>query len=79
MNNNIERIVGKQLMLLRKEKGYSIEELAKISKIAPSTISRYENSRCSMNLNIISKLVACLNSDDYIFFDKCVAILQSNK
>lgn len=79
MNNEFHKIVGKELMLLRKSSDMSNEKLSKRAGISSSTISRYENGRNNMNLDVIEKIVLCCNSNIFIFFDKCIAKMQQNK
>nr|DAZ41222.1 MAG TPA: helix-turn-helix domain protein [Caudoviricetes sp.] len=79
MNDEFNKIVAKELMLLRKNADMSNEKLAKKAKISPSTISRYEGGKNNMNLDIIEKIVLCCNSNMYIFFNKCIAKMQQNK
>lgn len=78
MEKNLKKVVSKELMLLRKSKDLSNESLANITKLAPSTISRYENGKGSMNLDVISKIVEACNTDIYIFFSNCIAKMQQN-
>ncbi|MDD6277871.1 MAG: helix-turn-helix transcriptional regulator [Mycoplasma sp.] len=79
MNNEFHKIVGKELMLLRKSSDMSNEKLSKRAGISSSTISRYENGRNNMNLDVIEKIVLCCNSNIFIFFDNCIAKMQQNK
>lgn len=76
MKEELKIIVGKQLMLIRKEADLSIEELANKTKLATSTISRYENGKHNMNIDVIYKIVNGCNSSMNIFFEKCIAKMQ---
>ncbi|HIQ91045.1 MAG TPA: helix-turn-helix transcriptional regulator [Candidatus Coprosoma intestinipullorum] len=78
MNNDLKKVVGKELMLLRKEKDLSNAELANKTKIAPSTISRYEKGNDAMNLDIIAKMINGCDFDISIFFERCIAKMQQN-
>lgn len=76
MENTFKKIVAKELILLRKSKGYTSIELSKKASIATSTLSRYENGYGSMDIAIIEKIVSACDESTYIFFNKCVAKLQ---
>lgn len=78
MNKDIEikKFIGKELMLLRKDYGLSNETLAAKINIAPSTLSRYENGKGKMQLEIIEKIVSACDSNIFIFFNNCFAKLQ---
>ena len=78
MDKEFNKIVGKELMLLRKNSDYSNQELSKITNISSSTISRYENGNSKMNLDIIAKIVNACDTSIYIFFSKCIAKMQNN-
>lgn len=72
----LAQLVGKQLMLIRKDANLTIEELAEKTKLATSTISRYENGG-NMNLENIDIILKSCNCDTYIFFSKCIAKMQN--
>lgn len=76
MTLELSKVVGKELMLLRKDKNLSNNELSKKSRVAPSTISRYEQGKKGMNLDTIAKLTAACDTDICIFFEKCIAKMQ---
>lgn len=78
MDKEFNKIIGKELMLLRKDCDFSNQELSKLTNISASTISRYENGNNNMNLDIISKIVNACDTSVYIFFSKCVAKMQNN-
>ena len=79
MNNEFYKIVGKELMLLRKSADMSNEKLSKRAGISSSTISRYENGKNNMNLDVIEKIVLCCDSNMFIFFNNCIAKMQQHK
>lgn len=77
MITELKKIVGKELMLLRKDKNISNIELAEKTKTATSTISRYEQGKNNMNLDVIVKLVNGCGEDICIFFERCIAKMQN--
>lgn len=79
MDNELRKIVGKQLMLIRKDQELSIESLADITHLAPSTISRYENGKGAMTLENLSKIITSCNYDISIFFNQCIAKMQKKQ
>ena len=76
-NKEFNKFIGKELMLLRKDRGLTNEELSNISGVATSTISRYENGDGAINLDTFNKLIINLNSDIYIFFKNIFAKMQN--
>lgn len=68
--------VSSELKILRIEKGYSQEETAKESKVAMSTISKYESGTTKMNLNKIEQILKAYDITLSIFFEKVVAKTQ---
>lgn len=68
--------VALNLMLLRKSKSITIEELSRKTGIATSTISRYENGDKGMEINLLEKLVNGCDEKIDIFFRNIVAKLQ---
>lgn len=79
MTSELSKIVGKELMLLRRDKNLSNNELSEKSKVASSTISRYEQGKNRMNLDTIVKLTTACDTDICIFFENCIAKLQQEK
>lgn len=69
------KLVGLNLMLLRKEKGITMVELADKTGIATSTISRYENGS-NMDINMLETLVNACGMKIDIFFKNVVAKMQ---
>lgn len=73
----VKKLIGKELMLLRKDRELTSEELASLSNISTSTISRYENGAGAMSLDILIKLIISLDSDVFIFFKNAFAKMQN--
>lgn len=69
---------GKNLAKVRKEKGFTQEDLVKISGVAISQIRRYETDKSSPSLDAITKLVKALGvSIDEMVFDKTTGVAQN--
>ena len=58
----------RQLVLIRKEKGLSIRQVANKVDISPSTLSRIERLLCIPNLEVVIKLAKALNTPLIISF-----------
>ncbi len=56
---DIEKI-GKQIQLLRKEKGYTGERLAEMLDVSPQAISKWENGRCLPETQLLPELARVL-------------------
>jgi transcriptional regulator with XRE-family HTH domain len=62
--------LGKKLKELRKEKGWSQDELAFNAQIDGRQVSRYENDRVMPSLDVITKIAKAYNvSIDYLLLD----------
>lgn len=72
-------IVANEIRMLRLEKRVSIEELSKVSTLATSTISEYENNKRQISLDVLQKIVTALNSTLPIFFEKVIAKTQEKE
>lgn len=46
----------------REKKNYTLRQLARISGVAKSTISKVENGRCSPSINTLEKIAIGLNA-----------------
>ncbi len=55
-------MIGKMLKIMRKEKGFTQEQLAKIINIAQTTLSGYETKYSNPTFEIIEKIA---NNCDY--------------
>jgi transcriptional regulator with XRE-family HTH domain len=67
----IEPIIlfGKQLRLIRKSKGLSMEKLAALSSFEYSQISRIELGQINTSLDVVFKLAKALNIEPKVLFD----------
>ena len=61
MSKDICKIFGKNLFRLRKEKGFSQEQLAFEVGLDKSTIGKYEKAKRCTNLRMASKIAKALN------------------
>ncbi|MBQ8749380.1 MAG: helix-turn-helix transcriptional regulator [Clostridia bacterium] len=53
--------LGEKLRKLRKENGYSQQEVADILNITRDIITKYENNRCEPNVELIKKFSIFFN------------------
>lgn len=75
MNDNIHTMIGKELVLLRIEKGYSIENIVNITNLNKDTLYRYEKGKGN-NFNTLAKILSAYNLDFYIFFKRIYDKMQ---
>lgn len=54
----IDRRLAQRLKLLRSERGWSLDALAKLSKVSRATLSRLENAEVSPTASVLGKLCA---------------------
>jgi transcriptional regulator with XRE-family HTH domain len=67
--------IGKQIALLRKEKGLTGDKLSEILSVSPQAISKWENGKClpeTSILPLLSKTLGC--SIDTILMPKKLQI-----
>lgn len=55
---SIDRRIAERLKVLRAGRGWSLDELAKRSKVSRATLSRLENAEVSATANVLGKLCA---------------------
>lgn len=61
------RCLGKRLRELRKENGYTIEQLADMVGISKSTLGYYENDKRMPDIEILARIANVLNVNaDYL-------------
>lgn len=76
MKEQFLKAVSSELKIIRIENGYSQEELAEKSKVAASTISKYEAGSSDMTLYKIEQILKPYNYDLSIFFARVLAKTQ---
>lgn len=72
------KLVSSELKILRIENSDLQEELARKSGVAPSTISKYEQGSCSMNMDKIEQIIKPYGLDLSIFFERVLAKTHIN-
>lgn len=77
MKESYKDLVASELRVLRAKHNYKQAEVAKMANLDISTISRYENNSCSMQLDVIEKIVNIYNLPLYIFFENISANMQN--
>lgn len=63
------KIVGKELLALRKKKSITLENLSKEIGIHTNTLSKYEKDASDMKLSTLQKILKYYNVDEIIFFN----------
>ena len=64
--------IGLELSYLRREKGFSGNDLAKKLKISQQQISRYERGVCSINCGMLFSILFYLEINPSLFFESIV-------
>ncbi|MXN63584.1 helix-turn-helix domain-containing protein [Stappia sp. GBMRC 2046] len=57
-NSTIDQRIAERLKVLRGERGWSLDELAKRAKVSRATLSRLENAEVSATANVLGRLCA---------------------
>lgn len=78
MNENIHTMIGKELVLLRIEKGYSVENIVDVANLNKDTLYRYEKGKGN-NFNTLAKILSVYNLDFYIFFKRIYDRMQNKR
>ena len=61
MPKEVERLLGKRIALMRKERGFSQAQLAEAIDVAPETISRLERGVSVPSVSTLEDIVEALN------------------
>jgi len=77
MNDNIKTMIGKELVLLRIENGYSIENISKLTNLNKDTLYRYEKGKGN-NFDTLAKILGIYGINFYIFFRNIYDRMQNN-
>jgi transcriptional regulator with XRE-family HTH domain len=65
-------MIGNTLKRLRKDRGYSLRMLAKLSRLSHSFISDIENGRCNPSIDSLCRIADALNVEPHIFLNNMV-------
>lgn len=57
-DTSVDRLIARRLKGLRTERGWSLDELARRSKVSRATLSRLENAETSPTASVLGKLCA---------------------
>ena len=76
MNDEMHTMIGKELVLLRIEQGYSIEKIVDLTNLNKDTLYRYEKGKGN-NFDTLSKILSAYNIDYYIFFKRIYDRMQN--
>lgn len=76
MKEGFIKLASNELKIIRIEHGDLQEDLARKSKVATSTISKYEVGTPNMRLSKIAQILKPYKIDLYIFFERILAKTQ---
>lgn len=68
--NDINYIIGKELKKIRKEKGLSIEYIAKLCNISTSHLNNIENGNKGLTIDALELHLNSLNISGVEFFNR---------
>lgn len=77
MKETIKNYIANELRALRAKKNKSIVELADDLGLTKDTISRYENAKTSINIDVLEKILDYYDLDFDIFFKNVCANKQN--
>lgn len=78
MKNEISEKIGKELLKLRIDNDYSIEELSVKSNLNKDTLYRYEKG-LGNNFETLSKIITVYGLNFKLFFDRIYDNMQNNE
>ena len=79
MNDELKKIIGSRLKLLRIENGDTMETLSRKANISVTTIWRYENGKYDITMSNITKILECYDVDISIFFKEVSAKMHKGE
>ena len=68
MNEDVKKVLAKNIRLLRSKKRFSQEAVAELANVGQNQISEIENERSNPSLETLIKVANALNVDFYILF-----------
>lgn len=68
MKEEFKKLVAKELKILRIKNNLTQHDVAKLSGLDKTTISRYENNATSMQIDMIDKILSVYNENLSNFF-----------
>lgn len=70
--------IGKRIASLRKERGYTGEQLAELLQVSPQAVSKWENAKCLPETAILPSLAQVLDcSIDSLLYPRELFILEA--
>lgn len=78
MKENFRENIASRLRELRANKQFTLEKVSIISGVSKDKISRYENNKCSMQIEDLAKILNVYDINLDIFFEGIIAKTQKN-
>lgn len=79
MKKNFRENIASKLRELRAKKQLTLEKVSIISGVSKDKISRYENNKCSMQIEDLAKILNVYDISLDIFFEDIIAKTQNNE
>lgn len=76
MKENFRENIASRLRELRANKQFTLEKVSIISGVSKDKISRYENNKCSMQIEDLAKILNVYDINLDIFFEGIIAKTQ---
>lgn len=76
MKENFRENIASRLRELRANKQFTLEKVSIISGVSKDKISRYENNKCSMQIEDLAKILNVYDINLGIFFEDVIAKTQ---
>ena len=78
MKENFIENIASRLRELRANKQFTLEKVSIISGVSKDKISRYENNKCSMQIEDLAKILNVYDINLDIFFEEIIAKTQKD-
>ena len=78
MKENFRENIASRLRELSANKQYTLERVSIISGVSKDKISRYENNKCSMQIEDLAKILNVYDINLDIFFEEIIAKTQKD-
>ena len=79
MKDELKKVIGSRLKLLRVENGDTMKELSEKANISITTIWRCENGMHDITMSNITKILNCYDVDISIFFQEVSAKMHERE
>lgn len=79
MKEHFRENIASKLRELRASRKLTLKELSIITSVSKDMISRYENNKCAMQIEVLAKILNAYNISLDIFFEDILAKKQKEE